>query len=363
MTQKPLPICLACDLQPNSGEGRLAILYMQNAFNLKIGPEQKKSLFSAEPGDILTPLLVNGSRWRRAIPAYLWLLSQIIQLHFMRKAEVAVLNYLPLWNVFFFLLVPKTVILGPITGGGSINSRHLGLSGYKRFSVILTRNVFIPFLYKMSVLIIRWRSLHVKPGTPAVNLALGLNETLPRFIETDHVSIRTADSLGAITKRSVDVMAYIGPHVLKNSPLTVHVMNSLASDGFEVILIGPTEPDIKINNKIKHYSTVNHEAVLHIMSKSRTLLSLSLEQAGFFSFEAAASGCTVLCLPNSGGAKLPHAVLLAEDNEQVSVGLLAARCKAAIKMARESSSQTASNIAAETRKVHKFAKAFFYQNI
>lgn len=336
---------------------------MQNAYDLKPGAEQKKSLFSAEPGDILTPVLLNGSRWRRAIPAYLWLLWQIIQLHFMRKADVVVLNYLPLWNVFFFLLVPKTIILGPITGGGPINSRHLGLSGWRLISVILTRNVIIPFLYKISALIIRWRSLQVKPGTPAVNLALGFSEALPRFIETDYVSIQAADSLNAIAKRSVDVIAYIGPHVLKNSQLTIHVVNSLASDGYKVILLGTMEPDIKINNKIKHYSNVNHKTVLHMMSKSRTLLSLSLEQAGFFSFEAAASGCTVLCLPNSGGAKLPHAVLLAEDNEQVSVGLLAARCKAAIKMVRELSSQTASNVAAETKRVHKFAKAFFYQNI
>ena len=112
MAHKPPAIYLACDLQPNSGEGRLARLYMQNAYDLKPGAEQKKSLFSAEPGDILTPALLNGSRWRRAIPAYLWLLWQIIQLHFMRKADVAVLNYLPLWNVFFFLLVPKPLFLG-----------------------------------------------------------------------------------------------------------------------------------------------------------------------------------------------------------------------------------------------------------
>ena len=45
MVYKPPPICLACDLRPNSGEGRLAILYMQNAFDLKTGSERKQSLF------------------------------------------------------------------------------------------------------------------------------------------------------------------------------------------------------------------------------------------------------------------------------------------------------------------------------
>ena len=113
MAQKPSPICLACDLQPNSGEGRLALLYMRNAFDLKIESLQKQSLLSSEPGDVLTPVLVNGLRWRRAVSAYLWLLWQVVQLHFVRKADVVVLNYLPLWNIFFFLWIctPQLVLI------------------------------------------------------------------------------------------------------------------------------------------------------------------------------------------------------------------------------------------------------------
>ena len=363
MAQKPPPICLACNLQPNSGEGRLALLYMLNAFDLKIGSVHKQSLLSSEPGDILTPVPVNGSRWRRAVPVYLWLLWQIIQLHFVRKADVVVLNYLPLWNIFFFLLVPKAVALAPITGGGQVNSRHLGVPRRQRVLVSLTRNILMPFLYKMSAMIIRCRSLVVKPATPAVSMALGYNYASPRFIETDHLSVKAAASMSAGKQRFVDAIAYIGPHLLKNSRLTIQVMNSLASDGFKVILIGPEVADLNINDNVDHYPNVDHKTVLHMMSTSVTSLSLSLEQAGFFSFEAAASGCVVLCLPNSGGSILPHAVLLAKDSEQVSLDLLVARCKIAITTARVSSSQTASHIAAETREVHKVAKAFFYQNI
>ena len=363
MSQRPLPICLACDLEPNSGEGRLARLYMLNRYGQKIERVRSESVVFTEPGDIVTPMPVSGPRWRRAIPAYIWLLWQVIQLHFVRKGNVVVLNYLPLWNVFFFLLVPKTVTLAPITGGGRVNTRHLGVSGWQRVLVKLTRNTLIPFLYKISALVIRSRSLVVKPATPAVNEALGYNDLSPRFIETDPLSILAADSLSSRTKRSVDAIAYIGPHLLKNSWLTIQVMNSLASAGFKVILIGPAFLDHKINDDVDHYFNADHNTVLHLMSISRTMLSLSLEQAGFFSFEAAASGCVVLCLPNSGGSMLPDAVLLAEDCEQVSLNLLVARCKAAIKTARVSSSQSATQIAAETRKAHKIAKAFFYQNI
>lgn len=363
MAQKPLPICLACNLESTSGEGRLARLYMLNVYGLKIGSVRAESLFSSESGNILTPVSVSGPRWRRAISAYIWLLWQIIQIHFVRKGDVVVLNYLPLWNIFFFLLVPKTVALAPITGGGRVNTRHLDVSGWQRVLVELTRNILIPFLYKMSAIIIRWRSLVVKPATPAVNAALGYNDLSPRFIETDHLSILATDSLSLESKRSIDVIAYIGPHLLKNSQLTIQVMNSLASDGFKVILIGPAFLDPKINDNVDHYFNIDHDTVLRLMSTSMTMLSLSLEQAGFFSFEAAASGCVVLSLPNSGGSILPNSVLLAEDSEQVSLDLLVSRCKTAINSARVSSSKSASNIAAETRKAHKIAKAFFYQNI
>lgn len=363
MALKPPPIFLACDLQPNSGEGRLALLYMLNAFNQEIGSVHKQSLLSSEPGDIVTPIPLNGPRWRRAVTAYLWLLWQVTQLHFVRRTDIVVLNYLPLWNFFFFLLVPKKVTLAPITGGGRVNSNHLGVPRWQRVLVSLTRNFLIPILYKMSAIIIKHRSLVVRPATPAVNVVLGYDDSSPRFIETDHLSVEAADTMSIKTKRIADVIAYIGPHFLKNSMLTIQVMNRLASDGFKVILIGPAIPDLNINDNVDHYPTVDHKTVLRLMNTSLTSLSLSLEQAGFFSFEAAASGCVVLCLPNSGGSMLPDAVLLAEDNEHVSVDLLLARCKIAIKTARVLSSQTASHIAAETRKVHKVAKAFFYQNI
>ena len=54
-------------------------------------------------GDIVTPMPVSGPRWRRAIPAYIWLLRQVISSILYAKG-VVVLNYLPLWNVFFFFL-------------------------------------------------------------------------------------------------------------------------------------------------------------------------------------------------------------------------------------------------------------------
>ena len=119
----------------------------------------------------------------------------------------------------------------------------------------------------------------------------------------------------------------------------------------------------KINDDVDHYFNVDHNTVLHLMSTSRTMLSLSLEQAGLFSFEAAASGCVVLCLPNSGGSMLPDAVLLAEDCEQVSLNLLVARCKQRLRQRAYHHPSLQPKSPQKQGKHIKLPKAFFYQNI
>ena len=37
--------------------------------------------------------------------------------YYLQNKKVCYLNYLPLWNVLIFLLLPPNTILGPITGG------------------------------------------------------------------------------------------------------------------------------------------------------------------------------------------------------------------------------------------------------
>ncbi len=356
------PICLACDLDITNGEGRLARLLIRNKFDLKIGVEQKQSILDAKSGDILTPKAVSGSRWQRAVPAYMWLLKQTIQLHFVNKPHVAILNYLPLWNILFFLLVPKSVILGPITGSGPVNHRHLALSRWQYVSINLTRNCFIPLLYKLSALIIKWRSLSVKPATPAVSFALGYTDSNPRFVEANCLPIKFVGSVCSGNVRSIDAIAYIGPHCLKNSALTIQVMNNLASDGYKIVLIGQTGPGFQIHESVEHHSILNHDTLLSYMRSCITSLSLSVEQGGFFSFEAAASGCVTLCWPNSGGARLPRAILLAADNEYVSVDLMVERCKSAIKTVRVTST-IGRKVIFETLEMHKDATAFFYTDL
>ena len=355
------PICLACDLESASGEGRLAQLFIQNEYKLKADTAHKKSLLKAKAGDILTPRTVTGSRWKRAFPAYLWLLKQTIQLHFVSQPYVAILNYLPLWNILFFLLVPKTVILGPITGGGPVNHRHLVSTRWQYISSNLIRNFLIPILYKLSAVIIKWRSLNVKPATPAVSNALGYIHTSPRFVETSCLPIKSVSPDCSATGRSFDAIAYIGPHFIKNSALTIQVMNKLASDGHKIILIGQITPGSEIHKSVEHHKVLDHDTLLSYMKSSITCLSLSVEQGGFFSFEAAASGCVVLCFPGSGGARLPRAILLANDTEYATVDLITKRCQAAIKTAR-ASPIIRREIIFETWKMQKYAADFFYKN-
>ena len=90
-------------------------------------------------------------------------------------------------------------------------------------------------------------------------------------------------------------------NTLKNSALTIQVVNNLASCGHKIILIGQKTSGAQIHENVEHHKFLDHDILLSYMKSSISCISLSIEQGGFFSFEAAASGCLVLCFPDSGG--------------------------------------------------------------
>ena len=111
----------------------------------------------------------------------------------------------------------------------------------------------VPLLYRLSCKIIRWRSLEVRPATPSVARALGFMSKTPRAIEAD----TTLFEIGVINKtqkeRKIDLVCYVGPHPLKNTKLTVSVLNRLAEAGYVISVIGSVPKNIYLHKDIKYH--------------------------------------------------------------------------------------------------------------
>jgi hypothetical protein len=139
-----------CELSLNSGEGKLALTYIQD-----IKKNLNKRIILRTPELFIKKFNINNfinnnSKYRAQLNNFKYLTPFIgiffCWLYFFKKKQCCFINYLPLWNSFLFLFLPPRTILGPITGG-ALYQKHLNIN-------YILRNYIFKFLYKISLLII-----------------------------------------------------------------------------------------------------------------------------------------------------------------------------------------------------------------
>ncbi len=122
--------CWACDYSAKTGEGNLAKLFLKERIkNSKIFcPQKNYNEFSIINFKYLSPIFGILFCWY----------------HFLKKKNVAYINYLPLWNSIIFLLLPPKTLIGPITGGAN----------FSKGEYYYIRKFIFPILYKVSEILI-----------------------------------------------------------------------------------------------------------------------------------------------------------------------------------------------------------------
>lgn len=145
-----------CDFYRNTGEGRLANLYLYylkktnpNAsievenFNTKFLYSKKYKYFESKQNNFnfyfkyITPIFGIIKLW----------------INFFSGKKIFYLNYLPLWNSLIFIFSPPGTIFGPITGG-------LFLGKVKNLSNFL-RKFLLPFFFRVSQKFIELRNINI----------------------------------------------------------------------------------------------------------------------------------------------------------------------------------------------------------
>ena len=110
----------ACDCFQNTGEGKLAILYLnylyKNSNNSIIEIETPYNKF------ILTEKCSFQKSSKLNYNFYIKYVTPIIGIikiwtNYFKDKKVLYLNYLPLWNPLIFFLMPPGTVFGPVTGG------------------------------------------------------------------------------------------------------------------------------------------------------------------------------------------------------------------------------------------------------
>ncbi len=253
MTKKKLFVW-TCDYSENSGEGKLARLFIKNLNNKRkyiIKLNQKKTLkyryFSTLLGIIYC--------WRK----------------YFNNEVVCYLNYLPLWNFLIFIFLPPKTILGPITGGANFSRSNLN-------SFIL-RGIIFPLFYKISELFIILRDTNIIFSTDLLKKYLSkktIKKSNFNFVVNNFFFQKKPK-----TNKKVDFIIYYRKHTNKLDFFPFEFIKRLKEYKFKICVVGE-----KLNiPSIKNYGYLTNKKVNSLQSKAKYTIASDENLYSFFILE------------------------------------------------------------------------------
>ena len=233
-------ICWACDFSRNTGEGLLGREFIKyfnkrNKCRVNVIKIKKNFFFQHKYVSPLVGVLI------------LWYF-------FLKKRKVIYVNYLPLWNILIFLLLPPRTILGPITGGANFDN-----SNQNNYFI---RKYIFPILYKLSeyLILLRFKNLIFSTDLLKKKLRIETIEKSKFNFVLNIVKINNKKYL-KVNK----FLIYNRNHHNKKYKILSKIIKKLISIGFKIEIIGD-----KVNiNEVKNHGYITHEKVLKLLKKTR----------------------------------------------------------------------------------------------
>ncbi len=224
----------ACDYKNNTGEGRLARLYLA-----KISKE-KKIFFKKIPiskSKILNMKYIspfNGifHSWK----------------FYFKNKNFLYLNYLPLWNFLIFLFLSPRSLLGPITGGANYDGN-------------LIRKFIFPIFYFLSQIIISFRFKKIIFSTSLLKKKL-LN-TIKKRSEFNFI-LNGLKKKNNKTKK-IDFLIYYREHPNKKVFFPYGLIRNLVKLNLKIFIVGD-----KLSIKgVKNLGKINNNKIQNLLSQTR----------------------------------------------------------------------------------------------
>ena len=262
MTKKKLFIW-TCDYSENSGEGKLARLFVKN-LNYK-----KKFILIFNQKKILK------KRYISTIMGIIYCWKK-----YLNKQKVCYLNYLPLWNFFIFIFLPPKTIMGPITGGANFSKSNI-------FNSVI-RGLIFPFFYKLSELALNLRNNKIIFSTDLLKkylfkktiLKSNFNFVIKNFVFKKKPKI----------KKKFDFIIYYRKHLNKNDFFLNEFIKTLNRYNLKICVVGE-----KLNiPSVKNYGFLSNKKINYLQSKSRYTIASNENLYTFFVLECLSNNVKIL---------------------------------------------------------------------
>lgn len=278
------------DMYVNTGEGVLALAFLYHlskSLNSKIiceTIEGKKSFYFKKKNNY------------KAKKHYLTFLEKyytpfkgiyLIWKYHLKGYDTCYINFLPLWNFFVFLLLPKKTILGPITGTTLIK-KNITIS-------YIIRKFLFPIFYKISIFIMfkKWNKFIfstdlLKNKIPKIHLRnVFFNFQLTRI------------KFKKIKKKKIDFLVYYRKHANKYDTQTISMIKKL-SYSFKIYVVGDF---LNISN-IKNLGYIDNNKLRDLLSISKMTVSSSENLYSNFNIDCINNNMKILYLNKKKNNKI-----------------------------------------------------------
>ena len=260
MTKKILNIWV-CDYSENTGEGRLARLFIKNLKlnqNNRLKFNQKKILrskyFSTIQGII-----------------FCWI-------KYLNNQKVCYLNYLPLWNFLIFIFLPPKTILGPITGGADY-SKNINLNYF-------IRAFLFPIFYKLSEFFLNFRSKKIIFSTDLLKKKLS-KITIKK---SQFNFVLNIVSLKRKKRKKIDFLIYYRRHNNKKYLFPYSLIEKIIKLKFKISIIG----DKLHFPLVKNYGKISNKKVSNLQSISKYTIASGENLYSLFILECLSNNVKVI---------------------------------------------------------------------
>lgn len=271
--------CWACDFSPNRGEGVLAQNYIKSLSKIL-----KKKIFIQTPNETYNIengiLKINNANNQKKsklnfnfFENYLTPLIGVLYLwkNYLRGRGVCYLNFLPLWNILIFFLLPPQTHLGPITGF-IFKKKVTGVNFFLRKYINF-------FLFKINLKILFFRQ-------NAIYFSTDLLKPLVRNYNGRKIFFNYLINLINIkkkfNKKKIDFLIYNRNYSVKNNFLRDNLLKILTKSNLNIYAIGNT---LQMRN-VKNLGFVTRKQTNNLLKKTKFIINSGENPYNIFTIDA-----------------------------------------------------------------------------
>lgn len=284
----------ATDQSSKSGEGKLAIMFISRLKSIY----KNSKIHKIKSRFIKTNINTNNILFTTKVHKYLIPFCGIFNLwiFYFKKNKTCYINYLPLWNFLFFLLLPPKCILGPITGTVDNKKKFLFKTLLETLSAFIIKIRYDKVLFASN--------FYQKKFKNASHNFIISNFKLRKFINKK--------------KKKYDFVFYIRNEYLKKNLYTEKIINKLLLLNYKIAVIGGQFNSIKVIN----FGYCSEKKTKTIISLSRYAIANRENLFSFFAQDCLANGLIVFYnsqFKNYQHLKTNNFVPINMDNSLISV--------------------------------------------